>query len=271
MPIPRFLNDYDGNKVMCWFNGPMMALVFVVKTLHLLLNPHSDDNSAEDLRFEKIFLSWLQLEESQVVDPNEAAEAFNHQFLNSTLDLRQMNLIDLTFYGLMPQYQEDYRGSKMFSFMQPTTKLLKITDACTKCRRLEIRTFSRETVLNSIFNVELSQEDNGLSFQELVEHSFNFSNVYETECDGRRCNQLRRNTQRLLLQDTKDVLVCKIGRVYHTGNGETFRRHKIERRVQLGGTLQLPTFTGATVMYDLLATVQHIGSCYSGILNLSKL
>ena len=216
--------------------------------------------------FEKIFLSWLTLERSQVINPNEAAEVFNHQFLGGSLDLRQMNLIDVVFGALTPGYQENFGGSAMFSFMQPTTKLLKITDACTKCRRLEIKTYSNQTALNSLFNVELTQHDDGRNAQELIQHSFNFANVYETECEARRCNQLRRNTQMLLLQDPKDVLVCKLGRVYHTGIGTegTFRRHKIDRRVKLGGNLELPTTSGAKARYEIMATVQHIGSCYSG-------
>ena len=72
----------------------MIMLVFAVKTLHIILNPSDGNEEPEGaLEFERIFMSWLALEQSQIVDPNSAVELFNYAFMDNTINLSDFQII----------------------------------------------------------------------------------------------------------------------------------------------------------------------------------
>ena len=147
--------------------------------------------------------------------------------------------------------------------MQPTTRLEKRTAACRKCRRPET-IMKAIAVVNALFNIVINEQPDGKDCDELIHQSFNQANTYDTICPARTCHETRRVTEKNLLDDPKDLLVCNLGRLKYSGRNSTFRQTKINRRIPLGGPLQLPTCNGTNITFEIIGTIQHVGSVDSG-------
>ena len=238
--------------IHCYFNAAMVCILHLVSLLGIAAPEERMDMDQEHVTFIDMVSEWISCKKSKVVNPRPALFLFVAEFLggNKSFVCEQQEA-ECLFEATVSDETLGREGCRFFSFMQPTTAVQTIIDACCQGISEEWGQIAPNPVLILPFPTNSAQ-----TLEDLIIQYFTIPEFDRAMCNKCKKKQLITRFNRLI--NSKRALVVSLTRA--TGGYNRARAAKKNKRIKLGKNVSLKTSNNEAVTYKLIGIIQHIGA-----------